>query len=175
MDEANLISASESNLSGTLMLSSSPDPTSDQSGAMVVTTTAVTYKPASQPVPSDGSFYIAAYTTGPQISQRSVTTAPGGGGSQTEARLLDGRTVISAGNLAPAIQYAYSANATGEVTTASYIDRALNDPGNSNRARETVITQSDWAGRTLRMDYMDGSYSTMDARNNKCRILIKFC
>lgn len=51
--------------------------------------------------------------------------------------------------------YLRSANATGITETSAYYDN--DGPVGS----EITTTQSDWAGRTLRITYMDGAFATM--------------
>jgi RHS repeat-associated protein len=130
-----LVSKSGSNLAGTLQESWSPDPTSTTPGALVKSSsTATTYKPAAG------------------LSTRAVTTVPGNH-IQTTDSFLDGRTATTSGDLSPAMTHSYSVNATGEVSSQSYLDGA--------NLRETTTTQSDWAGRTRRVTYMDNSFAEM--------------
>jgi len=131
-----IISKSVRNLSGTLQESWSPDPTSTTPGDLVKSSsTATTYQPASG------------------LSSRTVTTAADGF-TQTTDSFLDGRTSKTYGALSPAMQYAYTVNTTGEVTSQSYLD--------GTNLRETTTTQTDWDGRTLSMTYMDGATATME-------------
>ena len=131
---ATLVAKSVTNLAGTLQESWSPDPTSATPGALVKESTLTTYQPAAG------------------LSSRTVTTTPDNF-TQTADSFLDGRTAATSGDLAPAMRYAYIVNATGETTRRSYAD--------SGNLRETTTTQSDWVGRTLRVDYMDGAFETM--------------
>jgi RHS repeat-associated protein len=119
---ANLISSSSSNLAGTQSSSRSPDPTSTTAGALVETTTAITYQPA----------------TG--LSTRTVTTTPDLF-SQTTDSLLDGRTAATSGDLSPAMTCSYSANATGEISRQAYLV--------GTNYYEATASQSDWAGRSV--------------------------
>lgn len=133
---ATLVARSVTNLAGTLRESWSPDPTSSTPGALVKSSsTTTTYKPAAG------------------LSTRTVTTVPGNH-TQTTDSFLDGRTAKTSGDLSPAMTYAYTVNSTGEVTTQSYLDGAT--------LRETTTTQTDWAGRTKRITYMDNSFAGMD-------------
>ncbi|MES2982818.1 MAG: RHS repeat-associated core domain-containing protein [Verrucomicrobiota bacterium] len=137
---ATRVSKSVSNITGTLQESWSPHPTSPTAGALIKSsTTSTTYQPA----------------TG--LSSRSVTTTADNF-SQTTDSFLDGRTASTYGDLSPAMVYEYSVNTTGEVSSQSYLNT-------ENLKLETTSTQSDWAGRTLRMDYMDGAFATMGYNN----------
>jgi RHS repeat-associated protein len=131
---ATLVSKSVTNLAGTLQESWSPDPTSTTPGALVKTTTTISYLPAAG------------------LSTRTVTTTPDNQ-SQTTDSFLDGRITSTSGALAPAMAYSYAVNSTGEVTSQSYVD--------GSNLRETTTTQSDWAGRTLTATLMGGATSTM--------------
>jgi RHS repeat-associated protein len=134
-DSTNLIFKSVRNLSGTEQEFWSPDPTSTTNGALVKSSSSVTtFQPA----------------TG--ISSRTVTTTADNF-SQTTDIFLDGRTAKTYGDLSPAQQYVYTVNSIGEVIGQSYLD--------GMNLRETTTSQSDWAGRTLRIDYMDGAFATM--------------
>jgi RHS repeat-associated protein len=143
---ATLVSKSVSNLTGTLQESWSPDPTSVTSGALIKSSsTAISYlNPQGPNIPLN---------LGSGIGQRSVTTTVDNF-SQTTDSFLDGRAAATYGLLSFAMQYAYTVNATGKVTSQSYVD--------GTNLRETTTTQSDWAGRTVRMDYMDGAFATME-------------
>ena len=115
---ANRIARQIRNLPGTTSTSFSPNPFFLIAGAIVPTTTTTTYQPAAG------------------LSSRTVTTVPGGF-TQTTDTFLDGRTASTYGALQPAMNYDYSVDGTGLVTTSSY-------PGNL----EITVTTSDWAGRT---------------------------
>jgi RHS repeat-associated protein len=145
---SSLVSRSVRNLSGTLQESWSPNPTSTESGALVISSsTATTYlnpQAASVDIP---------ITLGSGIGRRSVTTTADNY-SQTTDSFFDGRTAKTYGDLSPAMEYAYTVNPTGEVTSQSYVD--------GTTLRETTTTQSDWDDRTLRMDYMNGAFATME-------------
>ena len=52
------------------------------------------------------------------------------------------------------MEYSYAANATGPVNIQSFVDGA--------NLRETTTSQSDWAGRTARITYMDAAFATME-------------
>ncbi|QTN31241.1 RHS repeat-associated core domain-containing protein [Akkermansiaceae bacterium] len=141
-NDINLVSSSYRNLSGTLSESGSPDPTPDPvpplapgvPRPLVITKSEITYKPAAG------------------LSMREVTTTPDNF-SQTTDSFLDGRPYKTYGSLSPEMEYAYSTNPTGQIDTRSYLD--------GTALRETTTSQSDWAGRTLRLDYMGGAYATM--------------
>jgi RHS repeat-associated protein len=139
-NNANRISESRRNLSGTRRESHSPDPTAldeegkPKPGALAATISTTTFKPASG------------------ISTRTVTETPDGFEQATDS-FLDGRTHKTTGVLSPQMEYGYTVNPTGELTTRSYLDDA--------NPRETTATQSDRAGRTLRISYMDGAFATM--------------
>ncbi|MCH7229097.1 RHS repeat-associated core domain-containing protein [Haloferula sp. A504] len=129
-NDDNLIGKSSRNLAGTSMTSSSPDPTKSQwqdanvpePGKLVDTTTTITYQPAAG------------------LSKRVVVTTPDNF-SQTTDYYLDGRTHKTTGDLSPAMENAYSVNATGELTTRGYI------VGTGHN--EVTGTQTDHAGRVL--------------------------
>ncbi|MFM2243092.1 MAG: hypothetical protein RLZ97_1947, partial [Verrucomicrobiota bacterium] len=132
---ATLVGKSVTNLAGTLRESWTPDPTNPASGALVQSSsTATTYQPA------------------PGLSARMVTTVPGDH-SQTTDYFLDGRTSKTSGSLGPAMEYAYPVNATGQATSQSYDDNGT--------LRETTLTQTDWAGRTVSVATMDNAISSM--------------
>jgi RHS repeat-associated protein len=141
-----IISRSVRNLSGTLQESWSSNPTSTGNGALVRSSSSTTayLNPQSSNLPPN---------LGSGIGSRSVTTTADNF-TQTTDSFLDGRTAKTYGDLSPAMQYAYTVNTTGEVTSQSYVD--------DTQLRETTSTQTDWDGRTLRMDYMDGSFATME-------------
>lgn len=143
---ATIISKSVRNLSGTLQESWSPNPTSTSAGTLVRSSmsTSTYLNTQSQYLP---------YDLGKGIGQRSTTTTADGS-TQTTDSFLDGRTAKTYGALSPAMEYAYTVNTTGEVTSQSYADGA--------NLGETTSTQTDWDGRTLRIDYMDGSFATME-------------
>ncbi len=133
--EVTLMSRSVSNLGGTLRESWSSDPTSNTAGALVkASKSEITYQPSSG------------------LSSSTVNTTPDNFAQTTES-FLDGRTSKTTGALSSAMQYTYAVNTTGEVTSQSYLD--------GTNLRETTTTQNDWAGRSLRTDYMDGAFSTM--------------
>jgi RHS repeat-associated protein len=130
-----LVSRSVRNLTDTLMESWSPDPTSATAGDLVKSnSTVTTFQPAAG------------------LSRRTVTTSADNF-AQTTDFLLDGRTAKTSGLLWPAMIYTYAVNGIGEITGRSYDDNGT--------LRETVTTQSDWAGRPVRVDYMDGAFATM--------------
>ena len=139
-NNANRISESRRNLSGTRRESHSPDPTAldeegkAKPGALAATISTTTFKPASG------------------ISTRTVTETPDGFEQATDS-FLDGRTYKTTGVLAPHMEYGYTVNPTGELITRSYLD--------DGTPRETTATQSDRAGRTVRISYMDGALATM--------------
>jgi len=118
-----LVGRSVRSLTGTLQESWSPDPSSATAGVLVKSSSTVT-----------------TYQPDEGLSRRTVTTVPGNH-SQTTDSFLDGRTAATHGDLSPAMQYTYTVNATGELTTQSYLDGDV--------LKETTTTQSDWAGRTL--------------------------
>jgi RHS repeat-associated protein len=128
-----LVSRSVRNLAGTTNESYSPDPTSLTDGALVMNRTTTTYQPA----------------TG--LSSRAVTLTPDSF-TQTTDSYLDGRTAATYGDLGPHMAYSYAANAVGETSSESYVDNGA--------LRETTTTTSDWAGRQVRVDYMDGAFAT---------------
>jgi RHS repeat-associated protein len=90
---------------------------------------------------------------GSGIGRRTVTTTPDNF-TQTTDSFFDGKTAKTYGDLSPAMEYAYTVNTTGEVTSRSYVD--------GTTLRETTTTQSDWAGRTLSNIYMDNATATME-------------
>jgi len=118
----NLIAKTTRNLAGTASSSFSPDPTSTDPGDLVETITLTEYAPA------------------PGLSRRTLTTTPDTF-TQTTDYFLDGRTATTSGQLAPGMEYTYTVNETGEISTRSYLD--------GGTPRETTITQTDRAGRTL--------------------------
>ncbi|WP_129589686.1 RHS repeat domain-containing protein [Rubritalea profundi] len=133
---ATLVSRSVRNLSGTLSESWSPDSTSTTAGTLIKSSsTATTYQPSAG------------------LSRRTVTTTADGF-TQTTDSFLDGRTATTSGDLSPAMQYAYSVNATGPVTTQSYLDGV--------NLRQTTTSQSDWTGRQLSTTYMDGAVAIVE-------------
>ncbi|MES2982261.1 MAG: RHS repeat-associated core domain-containing protein [Verrucomicrobiota bacterium] len=144
---ATLISKSVTNLSGTLQESWSPDPTSTNAGDLVKSSaTATSYlNPQGPNLPPN---------LGNGIGQRTITTAVDNF-SQTSDSFLDGKTAKTYGDLSPAIQYEYLVNVNGEVSSQSYLNT-------ENLKLETTSTQTDWDGRTLRIDYMDGAFATME-------------
>ena len=134
--DADLINKSVRNLTGTVNQSYGPDPSNPTNDPddFVVTSTTTNYQP------------------GAGLSSSTVTTTPDNF-SQTTTSYLDGKTFETTGALSPAMRYAYAVNATGETSTQSYLDGV--------NLRETTTSQSDWAGRTIRVDYMDGAFATM--------------
>jgi len=130
-----LVSRSVRNLAGTLQESWSPNPTSEQAGALV-----------------KSNFTVTTYAPEPGLSRRTVTTTADNS-IQTTDSFLDSRTAATYGDLAPAMQYTYSVNTTGELTTQAYVV--------GENHYETTSTQSDWAGRTVATLYMNGTAATM--------------
>jgi RHS repeat-associated protein len=140
---ANLVSRGVRDLAGTVRESWTPNPTSAANGAIVRSSKVETtyLNPVGTPP--------ATLPAG--IGMRSLATSADSF-TQTTDSFLDGRTANTSGDLSPAMAYSYSVNVTGEVTTRSYDD--------GGTLRETVSTQADWAGRTIRTDHMDGAFAT---------------
>jgi RHS repeat-associated protein len=147
-----LISRTTRNLSGTSSTTESPDLTAiDAQGNGLIDDLIVTSSTTTSYLNPQGPNIPPNLGSG--IGRRTVTTTADNF-SQTTDSFFDGKTAKTYGDLSPAMQYAYSVNAIGEVTGKSYVD--------GTNLRETTSTQSDWAGRTLRMDYMDGTFATME-------------
>jgi RHS repeat-associated protein len=149
---SSLISRTTRNLSGTSSTTESPDLTAiDAQGNGLIDDLIVTSSTTTSYLNPQGP--NIPLNLGSGIGRRAVTTTADNF-SQTTDSFLDGRTAKTYGDLSPAMEYAYSVNAFGEVTSQSYVD--------GTTLRETTTTQSDWAGRTVRMDYMDGAFATME-------------
>ncbi|MEI6674656.1 MAG: RHS repeat-associated core domain-containing protein [Verrucomicrobiota bacterium] len=83
----------------------------------------------------------ATTTTTTYGDNLSVTTTVIGTHDKITTSYADGRAASASGTLQPNMTYSYGVNNIGLMTTASYLD--------GNTTRETIATQTDWAGRTV--------------------------
>lgn len=136
-DENTLVAKETRNLSGTLIESETPDPTSDVPGSVVLShRTETVYAPEAA------------------ISRRVTTSVPGGH-KQVEEYNLDGSLYQTYGVLSPSMRHTrqVSQTETGLFETQAYLTNLVIEEteGTLTSATEVgpVTTQSDWAGRTI--------------------------